>query len=1207
MIVYFADRSMKLLGKASTDLDSGFTITSDNLTRDLETGVTTLDLTISFELKNQNKLEDITYAGNYILYSNGSGKANKRWRGFYTIIDSEISTGKQEVQIYAEDAGLDLINEIVGPYTATEAKSLKWYIQHFIQDSGFTVRYSEYDETTTKKLSWDDNATASERIVDVAKKFKAELGYSFKIEGFDIIKKYVDIYEDRGTDTAVQLRLGYEIDDIRIKRSVADLVTAIKVQGCRESDFEQTYEIVPQADRTGSPKEKEYYVLNKDRKYSKTSDKTFKNIDYYREKFPPKRGKNEEAKYITFSYPTQMSWADGQGDYIIHGTQMCSRKANAKWSRYKYKDEPNQGENSEGYIVGFFEYTDSEKYKKPGNGEDDYIQGFRKKMREEAVKELKKRCKETITYEAEILELPESLDLGDRVYVIDDNGHWYLQARLIELQFSASEDKLTCTLGDFKKKSSGIDDKILKLAENFEQIANARSLYTWIVYADDEEGGGVSLDPTGKKYIGVATGRFEPTPDLEDLSPYDWSLYVGADGADGESPTITTHHDDTNHQMVIYSVIGSAEPVIIGYIPDAEDGHTPIITTTKANGVTTIYADNVAIGSVNDGSSVSIVSSTKSGDTTTVVIHDSTGDHTLTIVDGQDGANGQPGTPGADGRTTYVHTAWCNSLAPTYDGFSTTDSSNKLYFGVYSDFVITDSTTPGDYNWSLIKGQDGKGIVSTVITYGISTSGTDSSQVTWQSQPDVIPDVPQGKYLWTRTAITYTDQTVKNTYSVAYKAANGINGQDAKNITTVTTQWCILPEGSEPTDQTEFYNAPPSYELGKKYWRRDYIEFTDHTIATSIPVIDNSLNDAMEAAMAAIVSDVKQYCVASSDEECKIYTYSEFTGTTFESDTLYFEKVNSLLSSEDVEGDPLPYDSTATYAVDALVLRDDRIYKCIEAIITPEEFNESKWTAVVYYIYIPTADNSKVAGKIYYYVSNKTEPTWYNDSIYNVITNDSKNFFENNYIWSRNKITYGSGRIEYLNLTVEPISNLFTRNITFDAGINELDDRINLTAESISTVSEKFDPVEERIATIENNAILSVEPGAITGTISEYVASKVGEGIENSGLNEVQEQLRSVTAQLSTNGFTVSKSDQGTSSLIDGEGLKVIKKVDGQDVIVAQFTNDDSEVDYLEVRRFLTFGAHRAETVQMLEWDGSTSTLGTGFFYNGVNNQNGSN
>ena len=1156
MIVYFADRSMKLLGKASTDLDSGFTITSDTLTRDLETGVTTLDLTISFELKNQNKLEDITYAGNYILYSNGSGKANKRWRGFYTIIDSEISTGKQEVQIYAEDAGLDLINEIVGPYKATEAKSLKWYIQHFIQDSGFTVRYSEYDETTTKKLSWDDNATASERIVDVAKQFKAELGYSFKIEGFDIINKYVDIYEDRGTDTAVQLRLGYEIDDIRIKRSVADLVTAIKVQGCRESDFEQTYKKVTSP--SGSPKDKEYYVKNKDGKYSKSSDKSVKSgTTYYIEDFPPKRGKNEEAKYITFSYPSQMSWADGDGDYIIHGTQMCSRKANAKWSRYKYKNEPNQGENSEGYIVGFFEYTDSESYKKYGTGENDYIQGFRKKMREEAVKELKKRCKETITYEAEILDLPETLDLGDRVYVIDDNGNWYLQARLIEIQFSAVEDKLTCTLGDFKKKSSGIDDKVAKLAENFEQIANARTLYTWIIYADDEEGNGASIDPTGKKYIGVATGRFEPTPDLEDLSPYDWSLYVGADGADGESPTITTYHDDTNHQMVIYSVTGSAEPVIIGYIPDAEDGHSPVITTTKSNGVTTIYADNVAIGSVNDGSSVSIVSSTKSGDTTTVVIHDSTGDHTLTIVDGQDGANGQPGTPGADGRTTYVHTAWCNSLAPTYDGFSTTDSANKLYFGVYSDFVITDSTTPGDYNWSLIKGQDGKGIISTVVTYGISTSGTDSSQVTWQPQPDVIPDVPQGKYLWTRTTITYTDNTTKNSYSVAYKAANGINGQDAKNIRTVTTQYCLLADGVTPTDQTEFYNAPPSYELGKKYWRRDYIEFTDHTIATSIPVIDNSLNDAMEAAMAAIVSNVKQFAVSSSDEECKIYTYSEFTGSTFESDTLYFEKVKSQLSEED--------------------------------------------DGIDYYIYVPTSDITKEEGKTYYYVDSqtgKTDPTWHDGTIYALITDDTVNFFENDFIWSRDKITYGSGRVEYVNLVVESITALFTRNITYDSGMNDLDDRISLFAESIGEISSKFDPIENDIASIKESAILSVQPGEITGTISEYIHAVAGEAVEN-GTRDIIENLVEVNASLTTKGFTVSKSDQGTSSLIDGEGLKVIKKVGNDDVVIAQFNNDDSYVDYLRVDKFLAFGAHQAELIEMYEYDGLTETVGTGFFYVG--------
>ena len=76
-------------------------------------------------------------------------------------------------------------------------------------------------------------------------------------------------------------------------------------------------------------------------------------------------------------------------------------------------------------------------------------------------------------------------------------------------------------------------------------------------------------------------------------------------------------------------------------------------------------------------------------------------------IKGEDGANGVPGVKGADGRTPYFHTAYSNS--PTGDrDFSTTNSSNKLYIGTYSDFEVADSTDYRKYKWVKIKGEDGR-------------------------------------------------------------------------------------------------------------------------------------------------------------------------------------------------------------------------------------------------------------------------------------------------------------------------------------------------------------------------------------------------------------------------------------------------------------------------------------------------------------------
>ena len=76
-------------------------------------------------------------------------------------------------------------------------------------------------------------------------------------------------------------------------------------------------------------------------------------------------------------------------------------------------------------------------------------------------------------------------------------------------------------------------------------------------------------------------------------------------------------------------------------------------------------------------------------------------------IKGADGANGTPGKPGTDGRTPYLHIAYANS-ADGKTGFSTTDGTNKLYIGQYTDYTQADSTDATKYTWTKIKGEQGE-------------------------------------------------------------------------------------------------------------------------------------------------------------------------------------------------------------------------------------------------------------------------------------------------------------------------------------------------------------------------------------------------------------------------------------------------------------------------------------------------------------------
>lgn len=294
MIIYFADRKMNILGLASTNLKKGLMITDDLKVEDVETGVASFECKISCNSASRLKLEEAAMVGNYILRKQGSDNE------FYTIIESEFDTKSQELHLYAEDAGLDLLNEVVGAYEADKAYPIRYYIQKFSFDSGFVIGINEIPNLT-RKLSWDGECTATERLASVATQFdNCEISYSFTIKGMDITGKYINIHKKRGHDIGCQLRLNKEIDSIVTKKTIANLATALEVTG-------------------GTPE-------------------------------PAEGHEEEEQQPITLS-----GYSYDDGDFYVSGTKLLSRKALEKWSRYLYPKEPNK-EKDVGHIVKAFSY-----------------------------------------------------------------------------------------------------------------------------------------------------------------------------------------------------------------------------------------------------------------------------------------------------------------------------------------------------------------------------------------------------------------------------------------------------------------------------------------------------------------------------------------------------------------------------------------------------------------------------------------------------------------------------------------------------------------------------------------------------------------------------------------------------------------------------------------------------------------------------------
>ena len=288
MILYFADRKMNILGYATTQLKSTYLIVDDKKTEEVESGISSFECEVSWASKDRLKLETMMDAGNYILRSNGNEK------DFLTIIETNIDTSKQTISVYAEDAGMDLLNEVAMPFTADKAYDIAHYIGLYAIDTGFEIGINEIPNLT-RKLSWDGETTCTERIASIATQFdNAEISYSFETKGLLITHKYINIFKKRGKDTGEQLRLGYEIASIATNKSVANLATSLRVTG-------------------GIPDGKEEPITLKGYKYD-------------------------------------------DGDFYVSGSRLSSRKALAIWSRYVWDREPNKLNGYTGHIVQAYSY-----------------------------------------------------------------------------------------------------------------------------------------------------------------------------------------------------------------------------------------------------------------------------------------------------------------------------------------------------------------------------------------------------------------------------------------------------------------------------------------------------------------------------------------------------------------------------------------------------------------------------------------------------------------------------------------------------------------------------------------------------------------------------------------------------------------------------------------------------------------------------------
>lgn len=490
---------MRILGSASTGLPHGLLVTEDVKTEEVENGTTTFSCRVLFNDETRKKVEACTAAGNYLFIGDGSAKE------FYTIVETELDTKDCNVYLYAEDAGMDLLNEVALKWPTEKtndadkgAHTLSWYFDKLLNsgtysggdtgggNSGFQLGINEAAGDDAQALTWDNEGTVTERLLDIADKFQCEIGFRFEIEGMYVKSRFVDVYKKRGKDVGVQLRFGKDVDNIVTKTSVENLATALKVSGATSSG-------------SSTPVNLEGY--------------TYDDGDFY----------------------------------VSPGSVLRSRKASEKWSRYGLSG------TEAGDIVKTYTYDTVD----------------RAELCKQAIAELARISKPEVNYEVDIALLPDSVRIGDRISIADQYGKVYLSARVLKLETSVSDGTKIATLGEYLIKSSGISEKVEELAKQFSNIKH-QNWYTWVAYADDAAGNGISLDPTGKEYMGTATNQTTTKVDISDPSIFTWVKVKGEKGDDGSGtpgadataytliPSVTTISRNISNTKVNPSTISFA-------------------------------------------------------------------------------------------------------------------------------------------------------------------------------------------------------------------------------------------------------------------------------------------------------------------------------------------------------------------------------------------------------------------------------------------------------------------------------------------------------------------------------------------------------------------------------------------------------------------------------------------------------------------------
>ena len=351
-----------------------------------------------------------------------------------------------------------------------------------------------------------------------------------------------------------------------------------------------------------------------------------------------------------------------------------------------------------------------------------------------------------------------------------------------------------------------------------QQGEDGKILYTWIKYAKDANGTGMTDDPNGAVYIGISYNN-ESSTESNDPKQYAWTKIQGAEGKKGEDAyTIFLENEnisfatDENRNPLSEQAYTSGITIMKGAKPVTE---FTIGDIAKTQGIAVAKTDTAIAISVingnplpNDSGVIEIPISV--GGTVFKKILSWTcskkGDQGIQGIQGPQGVQGEKGKDGTSVTISNKSITYQLSASGTVVPTGTWQTSPQTipegqYQWTKTSVTYSDGNKTESYSISY-RGKNGSNgtsvkTTSTSVKYQVGDSGTTKPTGTWQTN---VPTVAQGKYLWTQTIVNYSDGNSTESYSVSYKGIDGSNGSNGMNAATVYLYQRATSTPSKPSN-----------------------------------------------------------------------------------------------------------------------------------------------------------------------------------------------------------------------------------------------------------------------------------------------------------------------------------------------------------------------------------------------------------------------